>query len=89
MKGSGVMTSRKRKNEDSGFGQDFIIDEYRRKEKKLMDNSCITGERIDESDESDEKEFGFARKRRLISWLTTFSLVLGFLVFLFLWFNKV
>lgn len=80
------MSDHRRKKEDSGFGQNFILEEYRRREKKLMDNSCITGEGTDDSMDKPPESRGI---RRIITWLPAFSLVLGLLVFLFLWLKGV
>ena len=81
-----IMSDHRRKKEDSGFGQNFILEEYRRREKKLMDNSCITGEGTEDSTDKPRQIKGIMR---IVSWLPVFSLVLGLLVFLILWLKGV
>ncbi|MBO1265780.1 hypothetical protein J3A84_12140 [Proteiniclasticum sp. SCR006] len=67
----------------NGFGNlDHILDEYARKERKIMENSCITG---DDSGKTDDASFRKQRIMKIISVMTTFSLILGLLVFLVLW----
>lgn len=58
---------------------DYMLDEYRRKERKIMENSCITG---DDSGKTDAARYRMQRIMKTVSLMTTFSLVLGFLVFL-------
>jgi hypothetical protein len=72
--------SDKKKN---GFGHlDYILDEHTRKERKIMENSCVTG---DDSGKTDDDSYRKQRIMKIVSVLTTFSLFLGFLVFLALW----
>lgn len=67
----------------TGFGHlDYILDEHTRKERKIMENSCVTG---DDSGKTDDDSYRKQRIMKIVSVLTTFSLFLGFLVFLALW----
>ena len=79
LKGERTVSDKKK----NGSGHlDYILEEYTRKEKKIMENSCITG---DDSGKTDDAGYRKQRIGKIISVLTTFSLILGFLVFLFLW----
>ncbi|MFH5835991.1 hypothetical protein ACHAL6_07925 [Proteiniclasticum sp. C24MP] len=73
--------SYRKKNESGSHGGnlDYILDDYKRNEKKVMENSCVTGS---DSGKTDDGSFRMQKIMKLISVLSTFSLVLGFLVFL-------
>lgn len=74
-----------KKNSDNGNQNghlDYILDKHRRREKKIMENTCVTGW---DGEQRDGKHFRSQRFLKIISLLTTFSLILGFLVFLVLW----
>ena len=73
------MSNKKR----NGSGDlDYILDEYTRKERTLMENRCMTG---DDSGKTDDASYRKERIMKIVSVMTSFSLILGFLVFLALW----
>jgi len=76
------MTDGKKKGPGSGGPLDYILEEHSRKEKTYSEESCVTGS---ESNDLDERQFKIERTKRIVSILTSLSLVLGFLIFLFLW----
>jgi len=61
---------------------DSIFNEYKRNKKKGAADSGVTGRG---STEYDNMNFKRQRVNRIVSILTQFSLILGFLVFLILW----
>ncbi len=76
------MAERKKNGPGSGGPLDYILEEHRRKEKSYSEESCITGS---DSSDLDDRQFKIERIKRIVSVLTSLTLVLGFLIFLFLW----
>jgi len=61
---------------------DPILDDYKKKEKKLMENECITGSPNEE--DRDRILSGF-RKNRTLYLLTQLMFILGILIAIVLW----
>lgn len=59
-----------------------ILDDYKKKEKKLMENECITGSPNEE--DRDRILSGF-RKNRTLYLLTQLMFILGILIAIVLW----
>ena len=66
----------------SGGPLDYIMEDHKRKEKSYSEESCVTGS---DSNDLDDRQFKLERMKRIVSIITSLSLVLGFLIFLFLW----
>jgi len=71
-----------KQNKNSDNNSDSILKEYKRNKKKDTKNSAVKGR---DSAEHDNMNFKHHRVNRIVSILTQFSLVFGFLVFLILW----
>lgn len=77
------MNYKQNKKPDSpNKNSDSILNEYKRVKEKDPTNSGVTGR---DSTMHDNMNFKRQRVNRIISILTQFSLVLGFIVFLILW----
>ncbi|WP_312654021.1 hypothetical protein [Proteiniclasticum sp.] len=79
------MADSRKKGPDSGGPLDYILEDYKRKEKSYSEENCTTGS---DSHNLDEKKFKLERIKRIVSILTSLFLVLGLLVFLFLWLSR-
>lgn len=76
------MADGRKKSPGSGGPLDYILEEHKRKEKSYSEEGCVTGS---DSSNLDDRQFKIERTKRILSILTSFTLVLGFLIFLFLW----
>lgn len=75
-----------RKNDPGPGGPlDHILEEHKRKEKSYGKESCITGS---DSKNLDDRPFKVQRIVKIISILSSWSLILGLLIFLFLWLSR-
>lgn len=61
---------------------DPILDDYKKKEKKLMENECITGS---PNEEDRDRFFSGFRKNRILYLLTQLMFILGILIAIVLW----
>lgn len=79
------MADERKNTQGSGGPLDYILDDHKRKEESYREDSCVTGS---DSMDLDDRQYKIERTKRIVSIVTSFSLVLGFLIFLFLWLNR-
>lgn len=64
---------------------DPILEEYKKNEKRIMENECITG---NPQLEKNQKNNSIARRNRTLYLLTQLMFILGILIALILWFTR-
>jgi len=61
------------------------LDEYKEKERKIMENECITGSTYEEKEKKAVSNF---RRNRTLYLLTQLMFILGILIALILWVTR-